>query len=87
MSFIERSACGQEWEIWFLHLVRGLLHGAQVLQDSGVSMQEFDVQLLPQQEQFLVVLHPSKCEGGFNKSQSSKLLLCEVKALYSVFLW
>lgn len=39
------------------------------------------------QEQFLVVLHPGKQEGGFNKLQDSNLPLCEIKPLYSVFLW
>lgn len=29
-------------------------------------MQEFNVQQLPQQEQFLVALHRSKQEGGFS---------------------
>lgn len=46
----------------FIHLVKGLLHGVQPLQELGESTQEFEVQLLPQQEQFLVVLLPSDAE-------------------------
>lgn len=63
------------------------MHGAQLLQDSRESTQGFDVQLLPKQEQFPVVLHSSKRRGDVNKSQGSNLPLYEVKPLYGMFLW
>lgn len=72
------------WEMWFVHSVRRLLGGVQLLEDSKESMQEFDAQKLPQQEPFLAVLCPRKAESDFHKSQGSKLPLCEVKKLCSV---